>query len=276
MQKFKAKLYEIIFGTDTKAGRLFDLFLIFLIVFSILIVLLESVHSIDVRYGAYFDMAEWIITILFTLEYIVRIWIVSKPRKFIFSFFGVIDFLSCMPAYLELFISGTQGLLVIRALRLLRVFRVLKLNRYLSESSHLTRALKASRFKISIFLYAVIMLVIVIGALMYFVEGAESGFNSIPRSMYWVIVTITTVGYGDITPHTTLGQFLASFIMIIGYAIIAVPTGIVSSEITRMNKEEKKLSAQNCPKCLKGTHTNDAVFCKYCGHPLNDASIKGH
>ncbi len=268
MSDFSEKLYQIIFGADTKWGKLFDVFLIFMILLSIIAVILESVESIACKYGEILFITEWVITITFTIEYIVRILIVRHPFKFVFSFFGIIDFLSCLPTYLALFVSGTQGLMVIRALRLLRVFRVLKLNRYLSESSYLISALKASKYKISIFLYAVLMIVIVIGAVMYLVEGSAGGFTSIPRSMYWVIVTITTVGYGDITPQTTMGQFLASIIMILGYAIIAVPTGIVTSEINRIRKEKEEPLAVCCPECLKEGHSGDSRFCKYCGSEL--------
>jgi len=262
----KKKLYHIIFEANTRSGKNFDIILIILISISILTVLLESVKSIQQDFGLLFKYLEWIITILFTIEYIVRVFIVTRPLKFIFSFFGIIDFLSFLPSYIGLFIAGTHGLMVIRALRLLRIFRVLKLNRYINESNLLIKAMKASRVKISIFLYAVIMIIIIIGAVMYLVEGGQHGFNSIPRSMYWVIVTITTVGFGDIVPQTTLGQFIASFIMILGYAIIAVPTGIVTVEISKAKTNNKKTYV--CPGCLTEGHEYDALYCKYCGTTL--------
>lgn len=265
----KEKLYEIIFEADTPLGKHFDMFVIGLIVLSILTVMLESVSSIAIKYADVFTTIEWIITIAFSFEYAVRLWIVRKPIRFAFSFFGIIDLLSCLPTYLALFISGTQGLIVIRALRLLRIFRVLKINRYIHESSFLLEALKASRVKISIFLYSVLMIVIVIGALMYLVEGEANGFDSIPRSMYWVIVTITTVGFGDIVPHTTLGQMIASFIMILGYAIIAVPTGIVTAEIGRVKRNREEQASQCCPECFHEDHDVNAKFCKHCGTDLN-------
>lgn len=266
--QLKEKLYEIIFGAETKLGKRFDVFIIILICISILAVLLESVEEIQQKLGSILTIIEWVITICFTIEYFVRLWIVHKPLKFATSFFGIIDLLSCLPTYLALFITGTQGLIVIRALRLLRIFRVLKLNRYMAESSFLWNALKSARYKISIFLYSIIMLVIVIGAIMYLVEGEANGFDSIPRSMYWVIVTITTVGFGDITPSTTTGQFIASFIMILGYAIIAVPTGIVTSEMNRLRNDKPFTKTICCSECLHETHDSDANFCKNCGNKI--------
>ncbi len=264
----REKLYHIIFETNTQAGKAFDVIIIILISISILTVILESVKGIQQNFGLIFKYLEWVITIAFTLEYIVRLIVVRHPFKFVFSFFGIIDFLSFLPSYIGLFVAGTHGLMVIRALRLLRIFRVLKLNRYINESNLLIRAMKASRFKISIFLYAVIMIIIIIGAIMYLVEGSQNGFDSIPRSMYWVIVTITTVGFGDIVPQTTLGQFIASFIMILGYAIIAVPTGIVTVEIGKAKTTVKQQQSIVCPECLKEGHEADAKHCKYCGGVL--------
>jgi voltage-gated potassium channel len=267
--RLKEKLYQIVFEADTPLGKAFDVALIGMILASIMAVLLESVASIHQKYGAFLLGFEWIITGFFTLEYFLRIWIVKKPSRFIFSFFGIIDFLAFMPSYLELFMVGAHGLMVIRALRLLRVFRVLKLNRYTSEGNQIIKALKASRFKIGVFLYAVVMIVIILGAAMYLIEGSTNGFDSIPRSMYWVIVTITTVGFGDITPQTTIGQFIASFIMILGYAIIAVPTGIVTAEFGKAKNAQKKFSTQVCPHCMKEGHEEGAVFCNQCGKKLN-------
>lgn len=263
----KERINRIIFETDTPGGKLFDVLLIVLIFLSIILVMLESVVSIQNEFGKILKILEWMVTIVFTIEYIVRIWIAHKPIKFIFSFFGIVDFLSFLPTYIAIFLSGTHGLMVIRALRLLRVFRVLKLNRYVEEGNSLIMALKASRYKIGMFLYAVLMIIIVIGAVMYLVEGEMSGFDSIPRSMYWVIVTITTVGFGDIVPQTTLGQFIASFIMILGYAIIAVPTGIVTAEIS-MAKKALQSDSTCCKNCDFDDHDKDANFCKKCGSQL--------
>ncbi len=263
----KAKLYEIIFGSDTKAGKLFDVLLLAVIVLSIVLVMLESVPSIEKEYRDLLKFLEWSITIIFSLEYCLRIWIVSRPKTYIFSFYGVIDFLSILPSYLGLFIIGTHGLMVIRALRLLRVFRILKLNRYMSEGAVIVKALKQSRYKISVFLFAVLTMVIIIGTMMYLIEGAENGFTSIPRGIYWAIVTLTTVGYGDISPSTALGQFIASFVMIIGYAIIAVPTGIVTAELSKPFKAMP--SGKVCENCLSEDHDLDDHFCRFCGSKLD-------
>ena len=265
--KLKQKLYVIIFKADTRPGKIFDITLLILILISILAVMLESVSSIDSKYGNILNIIEWVITFFFTVEYILRIWVVRKPFKYIFSFYGIIDLMAILPSFLEIFFTGAHGMIIIRALRLLRVFRLFKITRYTSESNQLMRALKASRTKISIFLFTVVTIVIVIGTLMYLVEGEENGFTSIPKSIYWAITTLTTVGYGDIAPGTNLGQFLASIVMIIGYAIIAVPTGIVTAEISRSRHTDN--SAQRCPKCLKEGHDSDAKNCKFCGTKLN-------
>ncbi|MDA3893370.1 MAG: ion transporter [Salinivirgaceae bacterium] len=241
------------------------------VIISILSVMLESVNSLQKNFGLFFKYLEWIITIVFTIEYLIRLWVVRHPLKFVFSFFGIIDFLAFLPSYIGLFISGTHGLMVIRALRLLRIFRILKINRYINESNYLISALKASRVKISIFLYAVLMIIIVVGSVMYLVEGEQNGFDSIPRSMYWVIVTITTVGFGDIVPQTTVGQMIASFIMILGYAIIAVPTGIVSAEMGRSRTNTPNNdNTIVCQECLKEGHEKDSSFCRYCGSNFED------
>ncbi|MCD6596336.1 MAG: ion transporter [Bacteroidales bacterium] len=265
--KLKQKLYEIIFKADTRPGKIFDISLLSLIIISILAVMLESVSSIDSRYGTALNIIEWVVTFFFSVEYILRIWIVKQPRKYIFSFYGIIDLMAILPSFLEIFFAGAHGMIIIRALRLLRVFRLFKLTRYTSESNQLMRALKASRTKISIFLFTVVTIVIVIGTLMYLVEGEANGFTSIPKSIYWAITTLTTVGYGDIAPGTNLGQFLASIVMIIGYAIIAVPTGIVTAEISRTRHTWS--SNQRCPVCLKEGHDSDAKNCKFCGSELN-------
>lgn len=266
MNKFKKKLYEIIFEADTKEGKLFDVSLLIVIVISVALVVLESVPSIRDNYHQFLKISEWIITIIFTLEYILRVIIVKKPFRYIFSFYGIIDFLSVIPTYLGLFVIGSHSLVVIRILRLLRVFRILKLTRYTQASRSLARALWASREKISVFIFFVIILVIVVGTIMYIIEGEEHGFTSIPRGIYWAIVTLTTVGYGDISPETSMGQFLASIVMIMGYAIIAVPTGIVTAEI--INPSSKK-NTQVCTECLHHTHDDDAEYCKKCGAEIN-------
>lgn len=244
---WREKVHEIIYEADTPAGKLFDVLLLIVILISILLVMLESVENIESKYAVFLNISEWVITILFTLEYILRIISVKKPKTYIFSFYGIIDLLSTIPKYLSLFVLGTHSLVAIRALRLLRVFRILKLTRFIGESANFGKALKRSRAKIAVFLSFVIVLCIILGTVMYLVESEQdSGFTSIPRSVYWAIVTLTTVGYGDIAPITALGQFIASLIMILGYGIIAVPTGIVTSEMT---KSERKLIPNNTQVC---------------------------
>ncbi|MEE9349467.1 MAG: ion transporter [Flavobacteriaceae bacterium] len=263
---WKSRLHEIIYEADTKEGKLFDVVLLFLILASIILVMLESVNSFNNKYADFLNKAEWVITILFTLEYFARIISINKPSKYIFSFYGVIDFLSTVPKYLAVFFVGTHALVALRALRLLRVFRILKLARFIGASNQFSKALKASRAKILVFLSFVIILCIILGTIMYMVESDESGFTSIPRSVYWAIVTMTTVGYGDIAPITPLGQFIASLIMILGYGIIAVPTGIVSSEMT---KSELHINTQSCPNCSTEGHNDNAEFCFDCGEKLH-------
>lgn len=265
---WKNKLHEIIYEADTSAGKWFDIILLFLILASIAVVMLESVSSISNTYAYELNIIEWIITALFTFEYFARIIVIKKPKEYIFSFYGVIDFLSTIPKYLSLFFIGSHALVALRALRLLRVFRILKLARFIGEGNQLANALKASRAKISVFLLAIFMLCIILGTLMYMIEGGSGGgFTSIPRSVYWAIVTLTTVGYGDIAPVTPFGQFIASIIMILGYAVIAVPTGIVSSEMTR-DQKKVHLNTQNCSNCSASNHHDGADFCYECGHQL--------
>lgn len=270
--KWKHELHEIIYEADTPAGKLFDVVLLIAILVSVLAVMLESVVSIDLKYHRVLNITEWIITILFTLEYIARIVCIKKPRVYIFSFFGIIDLLSTLPKYLSLFIGGTHALAALRALRLLRVFRILKLVRFLGASRVLTKALKASRAKIFVFLFFIIILCSILGTIMYLVEGdSNSGFTSIPRSIYWAIVTLTTVGYGDIAPSTPLGQLIASVIMILGYGIIAIPTGIVSAEYVKSTENDKiHTNTQACPNCNAINHIDNAEFCYECGSNLND------
>ncbi|MBD99379.1 MAG: ion transporter [Verrucomicrobia bacterium] len=258
-------MHEVIFGAHTPMGKLFDVVLLIAIVLSVLAVLLETVETIHQRYRDIFIIAEWVFTILFTIEYVMRVIAVRKPLKYITSFMGLVDLLSTLPTYISLLVAGPQYLLVIRTIRLLRIFRILKLSRYISEANSMTRALRASAVKITVFIGGVLVLVLIMGTIMYIIEGPERGFNSIPRSMYWTIVTITTVGYGDIAPSTALGQALASIIMLLGYGIIAVPTGIVSGELVRSKMEESQHSRKACLDCSKEGHDENADFCKYCG-----------
>jgi len=229
--------------------------------------MLETVDSINTKYHDILVAVEWMVTVLFTLEYIARIVSVKRPLRYIFSFYGIVDLLSIIPTYLAVIVTGTQALAVIRGLRLLRIFRVLKLGRYTVESNRLREAFAASRVKITVFLMAIGMIVIIIGSLMYLIEGAEAGFDSIPKGVYWAIVTLTTVGYGDITPVTPLGQFLSALIMILGYSIIAVPTGLVTASLVNAQKPIP-LNTQHCPNCSNADHADDAHYCKYCGEDL--------
>jgi len=267
---WKLKLHEIIYGTHTPAGKLFDIVLLIVIVYSVIIVMLESIPRIDTKYHSFLNISEWVVTILFTLEYFLRIICIKKPTKYVFSFFGIIDLLSTIPKYLSFFIGGSQYITAFRALRLLRVFRILKLVRFVGESNNLLRALRASRTKIFVFVFFVLVISILLGTIMYLVEGPEHGFNSIPHSVYWTIVTLTTVGYGDISPETGLGQVIATFIMIIGYGIIAVPTGIVSAEYTVMHREDKEADmGRSCSSCGTEILRTDAQYCRSCGNRLS-------
>jgi len=254
----------IIFESDTYAGKLFDVILLIAILLSVVAVMLESVGTIKAQHGELLYIIEWVFTILFTVEYVARIIIIEKPWKYITSFFGLIDLLSIIPTYLGLILVGAHSLLVIRSIRLLRVFRVLKMMRFLGEASYLTGALRASRAKITVFIGAVFVAVVILGTLMYMIEGPEHGFTSIPRSIYWAVVTLTTVGYGDIAPGTVIGQGLATLIMILGYGMIAVPTGIVSAEMSHQRAVDK-LATLSCVSCNRTDHDADAKFCKHCG-----------
>ncbi len=265
--KWKDQLHEIIFEADTPKGKFFDVVLLVAILLSVLSVVLETVPGIRERHETVLNVFELIFTILFTIEYILRVVLVGKPFKYIFSFMGIVDFISIAPTYLSYFIAGPSYLLVIRTIRLLRIFRVLKLTRYLSEAQMLKKALVQSAAKITVFIGGVIVLVLIVGSIMYIVEGPENGFTSIPYSMYWTIVTITTVGYGDIAPSTTLGQSIASVVMLIGYGIIAVPTGIVTAEIA-LAGSKKDISTQACKECSHEGHDPDAKHCKFCGAVL--------
>lgn len=262
-------LHEVIYEADTPAGKWFDISLLILIICSIVLVMVESVDEIKLKHGALILTLEWVITILFTLEYIARIVSIKKPSAYIFSFYGIIDFFSTIPMYLSFFFVGANAFIAIRGLRLLRIFRILKLGQFVGESDNLIDAMKASRAKIIVFLVTVLSIAIILGTLMYLVEtGQGSGFDNIPRSVYWAIVTLTTVGYGDITPATAIGQFIAAIIMIMGYGIIAVPTGIVSSEYSRTNKKVP-LNTQSCTTCGNGDHKDNAKFCHNCGELLH-------
>lgn len=275
-KNWKTKLHEIIYEADTPSGKLFDVVLLVTIIASIVLVMLESVKSIDSQFHDLLNISEWIITILFSLEYIARIITVKKPLKYITSFYGIIDLLSTIPKYVSLLFGGIHALAALRGLRLLRIFRILKLARYLGASNTLVSALKASRAKISVFLFAVLILSIIFGTLMYLIEGEANGFTSIPTSVYWCIVTLTTVGFGDIAPITPLGQLIATCIMILGYGIIAVPTGIVSAEYSQHtkaksigDKESVQLNTLSCLNCSTENHKDNANFCFHCGHKLN-------
>lgn len=266
--KNRKRLHEVIFEADTPTGRMFDIILLIAIALSVIIVMLDSVESLNAKYGRFFYAVEWALTILFTIEYVLRIYTTKRPVTYIFSFYGIIDFLAIVPTYLSLFLFGTQYLIIIRILRLLRVFRVLKLVRYVGAADSLKLAIHNSRGKIIVFVEVVLVLVVVVGSLMYIIEGPENGFTSIPKGIYWAIVTITTVGYGDVAPNTVMGQTLASILMITGYAIIAVPTGIITTEMGRIKNVQTRVNTQVCRNCNHGTHDDDASFCKKCGETL--------
>lgn len=264
--KIKNRLHEIIFEANTFGGKAFDIALLIAIIGSITVIMLDSVTSFAAKYGDLLYTLEWVFTILFTVEYFLRIWIIGKPLKYIFSFYGIIDLLSILPSYMAILSIQGYGLTVIRSLRLLRVFRVLKLVQFLGEAELLFNALKDSAYKITVFLFTVLTFTIIFGAIMYQIEGAENGFSNIPKSVYWAIVTLTTVGYGDIAPQTVLGQTIASIIMILGYGIIAVPTGLVTAELVK--KSNNNTNTTNCPECSLEGHDSNAEFCKFCGSKL--------
>jgi voltage-gated potassium channel len=263
---WRNRIHEIVYEADTPAGRWFDLVLVATILASVLIIMLDSVRSIEMRWHNEIKIAEWFFTVLFTLEYGLRLVSVSKPLRYARSFFGLVDLIAILPTWLSILVPGTQFLLTVRVLRLLRIFRILKLAHYLSQAEILKRALAQSRGKITVFLMTVTTIVIIVGSLMYVIEGEANGFTSIPQSIYWAIVTLTTVGYGDISPKSPIGQAMASLVMIMGYGIIAVPTGIVTAELTQIR--QKEVSGQACPACSLQGHDIDAVHCKYCGARL--------
>lgn len=265
---WRKQLYIVIFKSDTPAGKAFDVVLLVFILLSLFTVIIESVRSIRSEYGQTLIYLEWFFTICFTLEYLLRIISAPRPFRYIFSFYGLVDLLSILPAYLSLVYTSTRFLLVIRGLRLLRIFRVLKLGRYLGEAETLQKALRNSIYKIIVFIGAVLIIVVIVGALMYLIEGPENGYTSIPVSIYWAVVTLTTVGFGDITPHTPAGKLLATLLMLLGYGIIAVPTGIVSSELTKADKKTPE-TAKACAHCKPEDHAADATYCKFCGFKLH-------
>ena len=261
----RSKVYTVIFEADTRAGRIFDLALIYLIVVSVLVVLFDSVDEINMRFGLQLRILEWIFTGIFTFEYAVRLWCVRRPIRYARSFYGIVDLLAVAPTYLAIFAPGIHALIDIRILRLLRLFRLLKLTAYVSEYGALGRALYASRRKIFVFLSFVGMVVLIMGTIMYVVEGAENGFTSIPISVYWAIMTMTTVGFGDIVPHTDLGRIVSSVMMLLGWGILAVPTGIVSAEFVNL---KERPTTRTCPECLTEGHLSASRFCRDCGYEL--------
>jgi voltage-gated potassium channel len=263
---FRTRLHEVIFEADTPGGKLFDVLLILSIIISVILVMLDSVSSVQQSYGKLLYIGEWFFTILFTVEYFLRLYSIGRPLAYATSFFGMVDLLAILPTYLSIIFPGTHYLLVIRILRVLRIFRVLKLAQYLGEIRTLSRALLASRRKITVFLFVVLTLVVIFGSLMYLIEDPENGFTSIPRSIYWAIVTLTTVGYGDISPQTSLGQAVAALIMILGYSIIVIPTGIIATSVPRAVRPQDN---RICPQCQGQSHDADASFCKHCGHKLD-------
>lgn len=268
----RERLHEIIFETNTKEGKTFDVLLLIFIAVSVIVVIVETVPDYQARFSSLFKKLEWGFTIVFTIEYLLRIYTTRKPLKYIFSFFGIVDLVSIIPTYLSFFLTGSHTLMAVRGLRLLRVFRIFKLTQFMSQGRIITQALIESKAKIFVFLFFILIMVNIFGALMYLIEaGADSGFDSIPRSIYWAIVTLTTVGYGDIAPATPLGQFIASIIMISGYAVIAVPTGIVSAEVIKASSHDhtEEMNTECCRYCAREGHAPDAVYCKYCGEALH-------
>ena len=270
--RIRKALYQVIFESDTPAGKWFDIILIISILLSVVVVMLDSVRRINVVYGSWLYGLEWFFTILFSIEYVLRLYCAKHPLIYAASFYGIVDFLSILPTYASVIVPGSRYLIVIRILRVLRIFRILKLVQYVGEARILVKALYASRRKIIVFLFAVLSLVVIFGSLMYVIEGKQNGFTSIPRSIYWAIVTLTTVGYGDISPKTNVGQAIAALVMLLGYSIIAVPTGIVTFELTHL-KDEKSIK-KVCPRCNRDDHDHDAAYCKFCGDHLNPQNLE--
>lgn len=271
VEERKHRIHEVIFESHTPQGKLFDVVLFAVILASVVVVMMESIRELRNDYGRLFYFLEWAFTLFFTIEYLLRIYCLKRPRAYVLSFFGIIDLLAILPTYISWLLPGAQSLLVIRFLRLLRIFRVFRLRQYFTEGKYMMQALQASKRKIAVFMFFIVLMVVVFGSLMYLIEGGipESGFTSIPRSIYWAIVTLTTVGYGDITPVTPAGQFISAIVMILGYAVIAVPTGIVSAEMIR-NQPTLPITNFACPECGREGHAPDAVYCKYCGAHLRE------
>lgn len=270
MRRLRQRIHEIIFDHDSHAERAFDVALIAAIVLSVVVVMLDSVAAVSARYGGVLLVAEWTFTILFTIEYVLRLWTSPRPLAYARSFYGLVDLLSVLPTYLSVLFPQTRFLIALRVLRVLRVFRILKLAQYIREAAVLSAALRASRHKITVFVATVLTVVVVVGSLMYLIEGPASGFTSIPQSIYWAVVTLTTVGYGDVAPVTPLGKALSAALMVIGYGIIAVPTGIVTMEIERASRAAG--TVRRCPGCNATGHDADARHCKHCGAPLSDVA----
>lgn len=265
----KEQIHTIIFGTETPGGQRYDLALMVVILLSVGVVTLDSIDSVRAKYELYLDAAEWFFTVLFTIEYLVRLWVHPRPAQFARSFYGVVDLISFLPTYVAVFFPGASFIVVVRLLRVLRIFRVLRLLEYLGEADLLIRSLAQSRRKIFVFMFTVFVVTVIFGSLMYIVEGPEYGFDSIPRSVYWAVVTVTTVGYGDIAPQTTGGQLIATLAMLTGYAIIAVPTGIITAEfVAEQRAENYQRLRRACTHCSRSGHEEDAMFCKYCGADL--------
>jgi voltage-gated potassium channel len=273
-ETLKRKIHVVIYGTNTFAGRLFDFILLGLILLSVLIVMIETVKGFDAKYHNQLVIIEWVITIFFAIEYLMRIWVIKQPKKYIFSFYGIIDFIAMLPMFLSLFFAGTSIIAVVRALRLLRLFKILNHPQFSTHSNHLRESLIKSRGKIIIFIYFILIITVLVGSLMYVIEGDEAGFTSIPVSIYWCIVTLTTVGFGDITPITPLGQFLASVLMIMGYGIIAVPTGIVTAEFAFHKNNLKNNGIMTCRHCGNEILRETAKFCDDCGNEIEQDKIK--
>ena len=267
LSPWRKRMHEVIFEADTPSGKAFDVLLLAAILLSVLVVMLESVVGIRRDHGGLLQSAEWLFTGLFTVEYGLRLLCVRSPWRYARSFFGVVDLLAILPTYVSLLLPGSQTLIVIRALRLLRVFRIFKLAQFLSEATALRRALWESRAKMTVFLTTVLTIVVIMGAAMHLVEGPENGFTSVPQSVYWAIVTITTVGYGDISPQTPLGKVLATLMMIVGYSLIVVPTGIITAELAQQ-EHHTPITTQSCPSCMREGHAPDAVYCRHCGRKL--------
>ncbi|AFV00916.1 ion transporter [Simiduia agarivorans] len=269
---FKFRMAQIIFGYETPAGRAFDIALIWLILASVLVMMIDSVNGLDAQLRWALKAAEWAFTLIFTVEYGLRIYVAPNRWAYVRSFYGLVDLLSILPTYLGLFFGDLNYLLTIRLLRVLRIFRILKLARYLSEANVLMRSMIMARRKILVFFSSVLVLTTIFGSLMYVVEGPENGFTSIPKSIYWAIVSITTVGYGDITPHTNMGQLLAALVMLTGYSIIAIPTGIFTAELVQ--EVNRARSSRLCGDCNRPGHESDARYCRFCGHSLSDTAAE--